>query len=82
MNAAVPFTHPTVSLEPDKQTQAALFSTKLAYGKAAVRALSIAVTAMAVTLLAVLAWTYGVYRASLVRDVRFFAIDSAGASRR
>jgi hypothetical protein len=37
-----------------------------------------ATAAVTTTLLVVLIWTYGVYRASLIRDVRFFAIDSAG----
>ena len=78
MNVTRPLRHPSVSLEPDKMTQATLFSARLAYSKAAVRALSIATAAISVTLVGVLCWTYGVYRASLVRDVRFFAIDSAG----
>lgn len=78
MNASAPYTHPAVCLEPNKKVDVALFSTKLAYGKAAVRALSIATGAMTVTLIAVLCWTYEIYRGSLVRDVRFFAIDSAG----
>jgi type IV secretory pathway TrbF-like protein len=78
MNVTAPVSHPTVSLDPDRKTQATMFSARLAYSKAAVRALSIVTAAITVTLVAVLCWTYGVYRASLVRDVRFFAIDSAG----
>ena len=38
----------------------------------------IANIAQAATLALVLLWTYGIYRASLVRDVRFFGVTNDG----
>ena len=55
-----------------------LYSTRLAYIEAACHASVLGNMALAIALCAVLVWTYGVYRASLVREVHFFAVDSAG----
>lgn len=71
-------THPCPVLEPPVKRPPSLYSTRLAFIEAACRASVLANIAMAITLCAVLAWTHSVYRASLVREVHFFAVDSAG----
>jgi hypothetical protein len=70
--------HPCPVLEPPKRPTPAFYSTRLAFLEACCQASVIGNIALAVALCAVLIWTYNVYRASLMREVHFFAVDSAG----
>ncbi len=80
MHAAIPQStqHPTIALERPNPPQPSMFATRLAYLEAANRVSLIANIAQAATLALVLLWTYGIYRASLVRDVRFFGVTNDG----
>ncbi len=80
MHAVVPesLQHQCLVLEPHKLQQPSMFATRMAYLEAANRVSLVANIVQAVTLALVLLWTYSVYKASLVRDVRFFGITDGG----